>query len=313
METRANFALIGAFVLMTIAAVVAFVMWLGSSQLNREYSLYDIVFNGPVTLEEGAAVRYIGIKVGEVESVRIDSRDAAKVRARIRVDSQTPVKADSTAVIDFAGITGVTFIQITAGSDTSGPLTVRPYQDVPVIPAGETPLVELFSSGAEIAGRASMMLTDDNILAVDATLQSLQSIMAVLEDNDEALIGGAIETLGTLNRAADRLAAASDATIAVAGSVDIELKKLNGELVDLTTELNRVADEAQLLLAEGREALDLASGLVSGSGADMVSQGNLVSQDLRTLINRLDRISRDIEQNPQRLVVGDPKPYEERR
>ncbi|MEM6535429.1 MAG: MlaD family protein [Pseudomonadota bacterium] len=313
METRANFALIGAFVLMTIMAVVAFVLWLGSSQLNREFSQYDIIFDGPVTLEEGAAVRYIGIKVGEVETVRIDNRDAAKVRARIRVDRQTPVKEDSTAVIDFAGITGVTFIQITAGSDTAGPLRVRPNQDVPIIPAGETPLVELFSSGAEIAGRASMMLTDDNLLAFDATLKSVQSVMAVLADNDEALVGGAIDTLETLNRAADRLAAASDATIAVAGSVDSELKQLNDELLELTSQLNRVADEAELVLLEGREALDLAGQLLEGGGADMVSQGNLASQDLRALINRLDRITRDIEQNPQRLVVGDPKPYEEPR
>ena len=69
METRANYALIGAFVLMAAVAVIGFVLWLGSSQFNRDFAEYDIVFPGPVTLEEGSAVRYIGIKVGEVESV----------------------------------------------------------------------------------------------------------------------------------------------------------------------------------------------------------------------------------------------------
>ena len=122
METRANYALIGAFVLMAAAAVVGFALWLGSSQFNRDYAQYDVVFPGPVTLEEGASVRYIGIKVGEVESVRIDRRDASLVRARLRVDRTTPVKADSTAIIDFAGITGVTFVQINAGSEGAGPI-----------------------------------------------------------------------------------------------------------------------------------------------------------------------------------------------
>ena len=112
METRANYALIGAFVMMAAAAVIGFALWLGSSQFNRDYSIYDVVFPGPVTLEEGASVRYIGIKVGEVETVRIDRRDASMVRARLRVDRSTPVKTDSTAIIDFAGITGVTFVQI---------------------------------------------------------------------------------------------------------------------------------------------------------------------------------------------------------
>ncbi|MEM9054958.1 MAG: MlaD family protein, partial [Pseudomonadota bacterium] len=97
METRANYALIGAFVLMAAAAVLGFVLWLGATQLNRDYAAYDIVFQGPVILEEGSSVRYIGIKVGEVESVRIDRRDASKVRARVRIDKTTPIKSDSTA------------------------------------------------------------------------------------------------------------------------------------------------------------------------------------------------------------------------
>ena len=107
METRANYALIGAFVLMAAAAVIGFALWLGSSQFNRDYAVYDVIFPGPVTLEEGASVRYIGIKVGEVETVRIDRRDASMVRARLRGDRATPVKTDSTAIIDFAGIRAV--------------------------------------------------------------------------------------------------------------------------------------------------------------------------------------------------------------
>ena len=115
METRANYAMIGAFVIVAALAALGFVLWLGQSQFNQDFDQYDAVFEGPVTLEEGAAVRYIGIKVGEVTSIGIDRNDASKVRARIRVDSETPVKTDSTAGIEFAGITGVTFIQINAG------------------------------------------------------------------------------------------------------------------------------------------------------------------------------------------------------
>ena len=61
-----------------------------------------------------------------VARVRIDRRDAALVRARLRVDRTTPVKADSTAIIDFAGITGVTFVQINAGSEGAGPILPPP-------------------------------------------------------------------------------------------------------------------------------------------------------------------------------------------
>ena len=83
-------------------------------------------------------MRYIGIKVGEVSTVRIDRADPSKVRARIRIDRETPIKEDSTASIQLAGITGVTFVQITAG--TGKPLEARPGEPVPVIRAERTQL-----------------------------------------------------------------------------------------------------------------------------------------------------------------------------
>ena len=64
METRANYALIGALVIVATAVIAAFVLWLGQSEFQRDFKSYDIVFEGPVSLEAGGAVRYIGVKVG---------------------------------------------------------------------------------------------------------------------------------------------------------------------------------------------------------------------------------------------------------
>lgn len=320
METRANYALIGAFVLMAAAAVIGFALWLGSSQFNRDYSIYDVVFPGPVTLEEGASVRYIGIKVGEVETVRIDRRDASMVRARLRVDRTTPVKTDSTAIIDFAGITGVTFIQINAGSDDAGPLLPAPYEDVPVIKAGETPLAALFNGGAEIVGQAGMtidqlstLLTDDNIVAMGEILGNVRDITAALSEDDKVLIAQAIETLASLERAGDNLAVASADMTTVAKSVDLELSSLNTELKALVGELSSATGDASDMLTESRKAVEAATLLVEGGASDTVQQTSLAAQELRVLISRIDRLTRELEQNPQGLVVGDPLPYEERR
>lgn len=320
METRANYALIGAFVLMAAAAVIGFALWLGSSQFNRDYAVYDVVFPGPVTLEEGASVRYIGIKVGEVETVRIDRRDASMVRARLRVDRTTPVKTDSTAIIDFAGITGVTFIQINAGSDDAGPLLPAPYEDIPVIKAGETPLAALFNGGAEIVGQAgltidqlSTLLTDENIAAMGDILGNVRDITATLSEDDKALITQTIDTLASLERAGDNLTVASQDITTVATSLDQELSSLNTELKALVGELNSATGDASDMLTQSRKAVEAATLLVEGGASDTVQQTSLAAQELRVLISRLDRLTRELEQNPQGLVVGDPLPYEERR
>lgn len=318
METRANYALIGAFVLMAAAAVIGFALWLGSSQFNRDFSQYDVIFPGPVSLEEGASVRYIGIKVGEVESVRIDRRDASMVRARLRVDRSTPVKSDSTAIIDFAGITGVTFVQINAGSDAAGPLLPQPYETVPVIDAGETPLAALFNGGAEIVGQAGMtidqlaqLLTDENVAAMSDTLANVRDITSAISAEDAVLLAQAIETLASLERAGDNLTEASTDITSVAASVDQELASLNVELKALVEELNGATGDASEMLLESRRAVQAATVLVEGGASDTVSQTNLAAQEMRILISRLDRLTRELEQNPQGLVVGKPLPYEE--
>lgn len=320
METRANYALIGAFVLMAVAAVVGFALWLGSSQFNRDYAIYDVIFPGPVSLEEGASVRYIGIKVGEVETVRIDRRDASMVRARLRVDRTTPVKSDSTAIIDFAGITGVTFVQINAGSDDAGPLLPQPYQDIPVIQAGETPLAALFDGGAEIVGQAGVtieqlsdLLTDENIAAMSQTLANVRDITAAISEEDAALLAQTIDTLASLERAGVNLSEASTDITSVAASLDRELVSLNAELKGLVDELNGATGNASEMLTESRRAIEAATVLVEGGASDTVQQTGLAAQELRVLIARLDRLTRELEQNPQGLVVGKPLPYEDGR
>ncbi|MEL8054995.1 MAG: MlaD family protein [Pseudomonadota bacterium] len=320
METRANYALIGAFVLFAAAAVIAFTLWLGTSQLNRDYAEYDIIFEGPVSLEEGASVRYIGIKVGEVETVRIDRRDASKVRARIRIDKTTPIKEDSTASIDIAGITGLTFIQINAGTETMGPLRAKPGQSVPVIESVQNPLAMLFASGAEIAGRAGTLLdssdallSDQNIATFSALLSNANSVMATLAEHDETLIEDARRVITSLEQASADVSLAADATYEAAAATEAELKALSAELNLLLADVRTATGTANEGLAAGRDALLSAQALIEGPTTMTLNETRATAQDVRTLIARLDRIARDLETNPQGFVVGTPRPYEEAR
>lgn len=320
METRANYALIGAFVIMIAAAVLGFVLWLGSSSLNRDFAAYDIIFEGPVTLEEGSAVRYIGIKVGEVETVRIDRRDASKVRARIRIDETTPVKTDSTASIEFAGITGVTFIQINAGSERAGPLLTQAGQEVPLLEEEPNPLASLFADGAELAGRASMTLdqagalvSDENIAALGSILKNTDSILATIVDGDEDILAQVGNTLASLERASEELSKAAQATTRVGEQAEVRLAEVTEEMTLLLTDLRRATGVAEESFVEGKSALTSARELIEGPTSQALIDAQLTAQDLRTLVSRLDRVVRDLEQNPQEIVVGKPLPYEKKR
>ena len=319
METRANYAVIGAFVILATLAIAAFILWLGQSEFRRDFKAYDIVFDGPVSLEDGSAVRYIGIKVGEVSTVRIDRADPSKVRARIRIDRETPVKTDSTASIQLAGITGVTFVQISAGSPTARLLEARPGEPVPVIRAERTPLDEIVAGGAQVMGRANVaiermnrLLTDENIDSISQSIRNVETITTKLAA-DDGLIDQASVTLQDVSRASSEFETASASLGAFGETANAEVAELGGQFDTLVAEFQNIVTSAEGILSQGNEAVTVATAILEGPATGAVEDTRLAAQDLRVLLSRIDRLTRDIEQNPQSVLVGEPIPYEDHR
>ena len=86
MEKNANYALVGASSLILFVGLVVFVVWLARLQFNRDFDIYDILFQGPVRgLSQGGEVHFNGIKVGEVTKIALDRTNPTRVIARVRV------------------------------------------------------------------------------------------------------------------------------------------------------------------------------------------------------------------------------------
>ena len=317
METRANYALIGGLVILAAALVAGFILWLGQSEFSRDYKAYDIVFEGPVSLEEGAAVRYIGIKVGEVATVRVDRADPSKVRARVRVSRDTPVREDSSASIQLAGITGTTFIQISAG--TGRPLEARPGEPVPVIKSERTLVDQIVAGGAQALGRANLtfdnvnkILTDENIASVNATLKNLEIATAKLA-GDDGLIDKASATLDKVSRAADSFDKASGEFAEFGNSADASLAEAAADLKLIVEDIRTVAKSASGTLDRSSQAVAAATAIIEGPATETFQNAGLASKELRIMLSRFDRFLRELESNPQSLLVGEAVPYEEKR
>ena len=116
METRARYAIIGAFVLACVIAAFAFIYWLqNSGALGR--TLYRIQFDQPVSgLTPGSSVLFNGIRVGTIISLDLDRSDPKRVMVQIAVDPGTPVRADTKVDISFQGFTGAPAIMLKGGT-----------------------------------------------------------------------------------------------------------------------------------------------------------------------------------------------------
>src|SRR5438552_17048509 len=91
MEREANYAAVGAFVLLVGLLGVLFVYWYSDTREHRDYNRCEIYFTGSVSgLDRGAAVRYLGVGVGRVVDMRISPRDSSPAGGTVDTDSTTP-------------------------------------------------------------------------------------------------------------------------------------------------------------------------------------------------------------------------------
>ncbi|MGZ5877105.1 MAG: MlaD family protein, partial [Bradyrhizobium sp.] len=126
METRAPFVIVGAFVLVAIAAVFGFVYWLHNTGGLGPRATYRVQFDGSVPgLLVGAAVLFNGIRVGEVTDLRLAADSPRRVNATISVASTTPVGADTKVGLEFQGLTGVPVIALEGGTLQAGSGEIR--------------------------------------------------------------------------------------------------------------------------------------------------------------------------------------------
>lgn len=320
METRASYALIGASLIAGVVAFAAFVLWLGHVQFNKAFAEYEVVFNGAVNgLSEGGQVRYLGINVGEVTDLSLDETNPKHVVARVRIDAKTPVRTDSTAILDFAGLTGVTFIQIKPGTDDAALMPKRTGgADLPVIKAEQTQLEELVLGGQDLIATAQITLAQlntvldrENADSLKVTLKNLETITGAFAE-DEQLLTDAAEALAALTRAGNSVGNAADSLGGFGSEAQAYIAELLKGTEALFGDARSAVKKAENAIDESSKAFTESRLAVEQPTIDAIDEVRLTAQDLRLLIRRIDRIAQEIEQNPQAFIQGSPKPVKEK-
>lgn len=304
MERNANYALVGVASLALVIGMIVFIVWLARLQVNRDFDVYDILFIGPVRgLSEGGEVHFNGIKVGEVTKIALDKRDPNRVIARARVTSDVPIREDSFATLEPQGITGVNYVQITAGSPSKRLLkdTVAAGQ-VPVIKSQRSALSDLLQGGGtvlsrtiEALDRVNRVLSDENVKTFSAALNDVQAITAEARERKE-IIADAQKALQSIDAAATSITELSRST---QGLVDTDGKRTLAELSDAATELKAATRDARAMIAK----LDGPTSEFADTGLPQLTRA---ITSLQTTAESLDRLVGEVEQNPQGVVAKAP-------
>jgi len=198
------------FALVTILATAL----LAATIVNVSFTpkdTYHAVFSDVTGLEEGDDIRVAGVRVGEVEGIRIKDRTLAEVTFTVSADR--PLLSGTGAVVRYRNLVGQRYVALTEG--TGDGTRLRPGATIPL--SRTQPALDL---NALLNGFkplfAALSPQDVNQLATEivktlqgegGTVNSLlvhtASLTTTLADRDE-LIGSVIDNLNTVLGQLDR-------------------------------------------------------------------------------------------------------------
>ena len=293
METRASYLVVGGFVLVSLIALVVMVVWLAGVKLDEEFSYYDILFEGSVTgLKSGNPVRYQGIPVGVVSDMRIDPENVERVRVTIEVPTDTPIKEDAIASLEFQGITGVAYVQIEGGTQDAPMLRPRLGRSRPIIESKPSQLQEVFEAAPEMLNRfivlleqASVLLGKENQANVADTLDHIKTFTGTLAENSgdvAQMISDGVKVIGELRLASAEARAAVTELCGLVGDVTDNVELITGEaratMDDVRLLTSELREDAKNLTGSLDKTLSTLDGELQGIGGDAKSTLSAVRQ-----------------------------------
>ncbi|AXV15523.1 MCE family protein [Neorhizobium sp. SOG26] len=233
METRANYALVGFFTLLVIAAAFGFVYWMAQSGRGGPSAELAIRIPGSANgLSVGSPVRFNGIAVGSVRRLSIDPDDPRYSIALTEVRADAPVYQSTKAALEVQGLTGAAYIELSGGAKGEENILQKAMEeDRPaVLIAEQSSVTNLLATADKILDRADSAIGDIQGFVADArgpltqTIRNVETFTSALAQNSDSIdkflnslstLSGTIDRVsGTLNstlQAAERLVSAIDA------------------------------------------------------------------------------------------------------
>jgi len=277
LETR-----LGIFFALALIAGIFIVEMAGGTDIFRKGTRVRARFNTVQDLQQGDPVKMAGVEIGQVDAINLG---ADKVELILKIDKQVQVKTDSKATIKFTGLMGQNFVALSFGS----------------------PGAPKVAEGAELE-----TIEQADLSSIMTKLESVASGVEGLTknfggENLSNLVGPFVDFMKQNNpRLSTILLNMQTISSQIAegkGSVGklINDEQLYASAVTAVTNLNRTADEVQLLLGDARSTVKDAKTILDEINAGKGTIGRLAKdealyQESATAMTNLKEILQKINQ-----------------
>jgi phospholipid/cholesterol/gamma-HCH transport system substrate-binding protein len=300
MENKSHAFWTGLFTIVLVLAIAFAAFFFNVDRTVRVP--YDLIARTNVTgLFTDASVRYRGLGVGKVESIRFDKSHPGQIRIRILVDQNAPMTHSTFATLGFQGVTGIAFVQLDdTGKDTRA-LASSPQHvaEVPMRPG----LFEQLQERGEVILRRFERLSDDadKFLSDDVRNQ--------LMDTAKSLQGAADGIASLANQAGPATARLPqtlqqlDRTLASTNAFVQNLSRENGPFVTNLNKAGNAAQQAATSLADMNESLREMTARV---GFEALPRLYSFTEDLGSAARSVDRAADTFSASPRSVLFGAP-------
>jgi len=314
METRSNHVLVGAVVLILLAVLALFTVWIArlSGGNAREY---DIFFQQAVDgINPGSPVSFSGVPSGQVKEIAFWKPDPQFVRVRISVKEEVPILQGTTATIQGVGFTGVSQVALDGAVKGAPPITC-PIENpksacplgVPVIPTKQGGLGALLNSAPKLLERLSTlterlteMLSDKNQASITGILANTNRLTKALADRAPDIAATLAETRVTIKQAGDAAQQIADLAHTANGVLSDDVKPAMGNLNKAIVAAQHSMETLDATLNDARP------GLQSFSKKTVPEVGQLV-QDLRQMAIALTSVAEKLDRGGAGGLIGAPQ------
>ncbi len=307
METRSNHVLVGTVVLLLLAGLLLFTVWLAGLS-NKATKCFDIYFSqGVGGLNKGTAVTFSGVPVGKITQISLLPKRPEFVWVKIEVDAATPVLQGTTAEIKGVGFTGVSEIQLDGAVKGGRPIEELGPQGCPVIPSTSGGLGALLNSAPELIDRIQRLTERMTELLSDKNQNSIADILENVDTTTRVLA----------ERAPDLADAMQDARIAAreAGIAAQRVGVLAEDTSRLVNEQGKpAAEDLRKTIASAQSAADNLDAMITEARPGIqnltkstLPEANRLVRDLRDLTDSLSQFSDRLNNDGALGVLGPEK------
>lgn len=228
MNNRVNYTLVGFFVLIGVALMLALSYWMLKPANDEETQIYTIYFDESVLgLNLDAPVKYRGISVGKVTRLRINPHNSEQVEVQATILKTTPIKESTVARLTAQGITGLSYINLTLGKNDAPKLLTKDGEAYPVIKT----VPSFFENIEQSFGGLSVELS-----------QSLQGAQKLLKDSNQKDFSLILKNTAELSRRLNRLL--DDKTITHIHKSAQNLESITHKMDSVIPNVNRLVDKS---------------------------------------------------------------------